>query len=333
MTTLSVVVPVKDERDNLARLHEELTGALQPLLGKDGPSGLKDYEIVVVDDGSSDGSLALLESIALKDHRFKVVALRRNYGQTPALRAGILASSGDVIVTMDGDLQNDPADIPMLLGHLAEGNDAVFGHRANRQDGFFLRTLPSMMGNWLIRWVTGVEVLDMGCTLRAMRRELALELPLYGEMHRFIPVLARMHGAQVKQVPVNHRPRLAGETKYTLTRTIRVILDLITVKFLDSYVTRPMHALGLPGLIAMFLGFLCFLAVIGMKYFSSNPVFMTGNPLLLLSVGLELVGIQFISMGLLGELLARTYFESQGKTAYSVRKTINLAPEERRMAA
>jgi len=325
MSVLSVVIPIKEERDNLPRLHEELTAALAPQLGQTGPSGLEDYEVLFVDDGSTDDSLKILEDIAQKDSRIKVIALRRNYGQTPALRAGIDAASGDLIATMDGDLQNDPADLPRLVALLREGDlDAVFGLRANRQDGLLLRKIPSLLGNWLIRQVTGVEIKDMGCTLRVMRRDLAEALPLYGEMHRFIPVLARMHGARMTQVPVNHRPRVAGVTKYTLSRTFRVLLDLITVKFLHTYVTRPMHALGMPGLLAMALGVVAFFATVWMKYFSANPVFMTGNPLLLLSVGLELVGVQFLSMGLLGELLARTYFESQGKPAYAIRSTMNL---------
>jgi len=190
------------------------------------------------------------------------------------------------------------------------------------------------LGNWLIRAVTGVRIKDMGCTLRAMRRDLAEALPLYGEMHRFIPVLAQMHGARVTQVDVRHHPRTAGKTKYNLTRTVRVILDLITVKFLHSYLTRPMHVMGLAGLASMALGAVSFLSVLWMKYGAARPVNMTGNPFLLLSALLALVGIQFISMGLLGELLARTYFESQGKAAYVVRATLNLTPpEERRRAA
>ena len=323
MTNLSVVVPIKDERDNLAPLCERLRTALEPL---DVP-----YEVVFVDDGSIDGSFAVLEGLAARDRRVKVVRLRRNFGQTAALQAGINFSTGAVLVTMDGDLQNDPADIPALLAKLNEGYDAVLGLRANRQDHFLIRKLPSWMANWLIRKVTGVPIKDMGCTLRAMRRELAEALPLYGEMHRYIPVLAQQYGARLAQIPVRHHPRTAGKTKYNLTRTVRVVLDLITIKFLHSYLTRPMHVMGLAGLLSMGLGVMSLLATVWMK--SHSGVFMTGNPLLLLSVTLEVIGIQFISMGLLGEVLTRTYFESQGKTAYAVRSTINLeAPVKRRAA-
>jgi glycosyltransferase involved in cell wall biosynthesis len=335
MLSLSVVVPIKDEQDNLRPLHEALSATLSPLLSApaDSPARLRDYEILLVDDGSTDGSFEILRELAAQDHRVKVIALRRNFGQTPALRAGIDRATGDVIATMDGDLQNDPADLPMLLAKLEEGYDAVFGLRKHRQDRLFVRKIPSLLGNWLIRKVTGVAIKDMGCTLRVLRRDLAEALPLYGEMHRFVPVLAKMHGAKVAQVDVNHRARVAGVTKYTLSRTVRVLLDLITVKFLHSYVTRPMHALGLPGLAAMGLGLVSLLATVWMKYGAARPVFMTGNPLLLLSALLELVGVQFISMGLLGELLARTYFESQGKPAYTVRATLNLDEEEKRRAA
>jgi hypothetical protein len=232
---------------------------------------------------------------------------------------------------MDGDLQNDPADIPMLLDKLAEGYEAVLGLRANRQDGLWLRKVPSWMANWLIRKVTGVRIKDMGCTLRALRRDLAEGLPLYGEMHRFVPVLAQQYGARLTQVPVRHHPRVAGKTKYNLSRSVRVLLDLITVKFLHSYLTRPMHVLGLAGLVSMGLGALSLIATILMKRFTG--INMTGNPFLLLSALLELVGVQFISIGLIGELLTRTYFESQGKTAYVVRTTLNLEPERDRRAA
>jgi glycosyltransferase involved in cell wall biosynthesis len=332
MRTLSVVIPIKDERDNLRPLHERLRRALGPLCEGLAPT-LRDYEVLFVDDGSVDGSAGVLEQLAAEDPRVKVILLRRNFGQTPALRAGIDWSSGDVLVTMDGDLQNDPADIPLLLAKLAEGYDAVLGLRQKRQDNYLIRKLPSNVGNWLIRKVTGVHIKDMGCTLRAMRRDLAEALPLYGEMHRFVPVLAQMYGARLAQVPVRHHPRTAGQTKYTLSRSVRVILDLITVKFLHGYLTRPMHVLGLAGLVSMGLGLLSLLGAAWMKYGSSNPVFLTGNPLLLLSVMLELVGVQFISMGLIGELLTRTYFESQGKSSYVVRAALNLEPPAGRRAA
>jgi glycosyltransferase involved in cell wall biosynthesis len=332
MHSLSVVIPIKDERENLRPLHERLHAALDPLCAGAGPV-LRDYEILFVDDGSTDGSLALLADLAAADPRVKVIALRRNYGQTPALQAGIDWAAGDVLATMDGDLQNDPADLPMLLAKLDEGYDAVFGQRARRQDAWLLRKVPSLAANWLIRKVTGVPVRDMGCTLRVMRRDLAEALPLYGEMHRFIPVLAQMHGAKLTQVDVRHHPRTAGKTKYTLSRTVRVLLDLITVKFLFTYLTRPMHVLGTAGLVSMGLGLVSLLATLWMKYGASTPVFLTGNPLLLLSVMLELVGFQLISMGLIGELLTRTYFESQGKSAYVVRATLNVeAPPDRKAA-
>jgi glycosyltransferase involved in cell wall biosynthesis len=320
---LSVVIPIKDETENLRPLHERLRRSLETLDGS--------YELVFVDDGSADGSFAVLEQLAAKDERVKVVRLRRNFGQSAALKAGIDWSDGDVLVTMDGDLQNDPDDIPKLLAKLDEGYDAVLGLRANRQDRFLVRKLPSWLANWLIRRVTGVPIRDMGCTLRAMRRELADALPLYGEMHRFVPVLAQQFGARLVQIPVNHHPRTAGKTKYNLTRTFRVILDLITVKFLHSYLTRPMHVMGLAGLVAMGLGGIALVATIWMK--AQYGLFMTGNPLLLLSVMLELVGMQLISLGLIGEVVTRTYFESQQKSAYTVRSTLNLDAPVRRRAA
>jgi glycosyltransferase involved in cell wall biosynthesis len=313
---LSVVIPIKDERDNLRPLHEQLRQALDPL-------GLR-YELIFVDDGSSDGSFALLEELAAADDRVKAVQFRRNYGQTPALRAGIDYSSGEVIVTMDGDLQNDPADIPILLDHLRQGYDMVLGWRQNRQDGWWHRKLPSRLANALIRWVTRVKIRDMGCTIRAMRRQAAEELPLYGELHRFIPVLAQDSGHRILQVPVRHHPRRFGRTKYTLSRTVRVLLDLITVKFLHSYLTRPMHIFGLSGLLCILGGFLTLFITIAQRL--GWDVRMNSNPLLLLSVLLTVVGVQFISLGLIGEVLSRTYFESQGKPAYKVRTTINLRP-------
>ncbi len=320
---LSVIVPIKDEKDNLRPLHERLCAAVRPL-------GLA-HEFVFVDDGSTDGSVDVLEELAAGDPCVKVVRLRRTYGQTAAMQAGIDWSTGRVLVTMDGDLQNDPADVPMLLAKLNEGYDAVFGERARRQDAVLVRKLPSLAANWLIRKVTGSPVRDMGCTLRAMRRELAEQLPLYGEMHRFIPVLAQQYGGRLVQVPVRHQPRVAGRTKYNLSRTVRVLLDLITITFLSNYLTRPMHVMGTVGLLSMGLGVLSLAATVVMKLVGHTD--MTGNPLLYLSVMLELMGVQFLSMGLLGELMTRTYFESQGKPSYAVRETWNLAAPPKRRAA
>jgi glycosyltransferase involved in cell wall biosynthesis len=331
MTTLSVVIPVKDERDNLRPLYERIKEALEPICGPGGR--LQSYEVLFVDDGSGDDSFQVLEGLAATDSRVKVIRLRRNFGQTPALRAGIDWSSGDVLVTMDGDLQNDPLDIPKLLAKLDEGYDAVLGLRADRKDHYFVRTLPSRLGNWLIRKVTGVRIKDLGCTLRVLRRELAEALPLYGEMHRFIPVLAQMHGAKLAQIAVRHHPRIAGRTKYNLTRAVRVPLDLITVKFLHTYLTRPMHVLRTAGLVSMGLGVVSLLATMWMKYVSVPKVYMTGNPLFYLCVMLEMMGVQMILQGLVAEVQARTYFESQGKSAYVVRATLNLESSQRRRAA
>jgi glycosyltransferase involved in cell wall biosynthesis len=322
---LSVVIPIKDERENLRPLHEQLVAVL-------GPRGWR-YELIFVDDGSTDGSAEQLRELAASDPDVKVIQLRRNYGQTPALRAGIDCSHGDIIVTMDGDLQNDPADIPMLVEHLNQGYDVVLGWRKERKDGMWHRKLPSWIANALIRWVTKVQIKDMGCTIRAMRRQAAEELSLYGEMHRFIPVLAQHSGHRLLQVPVRHHPRRFGQTKYNLSRSVRVVLDLITVKFLHSYLTRPMHIFGLGGLACIGASFVSLLVVVLEKLLRAED--MTGNPLLLLSVLLMVVGIQFISMGLIGEVLARTYFESQGKTSYMIRSTCNLSINEnaRRRAA
>jgi len=339
---LSIIIPIKDERDNIKRLHDSLSAVLDPgkqeclphdgiAIHRIGPERPHDgYEIIFVDDGSIDGSYGVLHQLACADPHVKVLRLRRNFGQSAALQAGIDHASGDVLITMDGDMQNDPADIPMLVSKLEEGYDAVLGHRAQRQDNFLIRKLPSLMANWLIRKVTGTPFRDMGCTMRAIRRDLATSLSLYGEMHRFISVLIQFQGARMTQVPVRHHARTAGKTKYNLTRTVRVVLDLITVKFMHSYLTRPMHVLGLAGLTAMGLGFLALLATIVMRI---GGVDMTGNPLLLFSVLLEVTGVQFISLGLIGEVMTRTYFESQGKRAYAIQDTLNMPRQEVRRAA
>jgi glycosyltransferase involved in cell wall biosynthesis len=311
MALVSIVIPVKDEVDNVAPLADDVRAALRG----------RAWELIFVDDGSRDGTDAVLARLAAADPRIKVLRLRRCFGQSAAMQAGFDAAAGEVIVTLDGDRQNDPADIPILLAKLDEGFDAVLGLRAQRQDKVLLRKLPSRMANWLIRKVLHVPFRDFGCTLRAMKRDLVKGMSLYGEMHRFITALILQQGAKVTQMPVRHHPRTAGVTKYNLTRTLRVVLDLMTVKFLASYQTRPMHLFGAFGLAFMAAGSVSLLASLVMKY-TTGPG-MTANPLFLLGVMVELIGVQFLSLGLLGEVLARIYFESQGKTAYTVHERIN----------
>lgn len=321
MSLLSVVVPLKDERDNVRPLVCRVRDALHA----SGP-----WELVLVDDGSTDGTFAELEAAAV-DPRVKVVRLRRNVGQAAATQAGLDAASGTVIVTMDGDLQNDPADIPLLLAKLDEGYDAVLGLRLNRRDKLLLRKVPSGIANWLIRKVLGVPFKDFGCTLRAMRRDVADGLLLYGEMHRFITAIVIQQGARVTQIPVRHHPRTAGKSKYNITRTVRVMLDLVTVKFQGSFQTRPMHLFGGMGLGLGLFGFACVLAAVVMKY-TTGPG-MTANPLFLLGAVAGLMGVQLVSLGLMGEVLARVYFESQGKRPYTVRDRRNLDPAAAKRAA
>ena len=313
MNLLSVVIPVKDERENVRPMVERVREAL-----RNGP----EWELVFVDDGSSDGTFQELEAAAFDDSRVKVVRLRRNFGQSAATQAGLDAARGDVIATLDGDLQNDPADIPIMLAKLDEGYDAILGLRAKRQDKFLLRKAPSFVANWLIRKVLGIPFKDFGCTLRVMRRDVVEGLELYGEMHRFITALVLQQGARVAQIPVRHHPRTAGVSKYNLTRSVRVMLDLLTVKFLGSYQTRPMHVFGSLALGCMGLGFLSVLASIVMKY-AGGPG-MTANPLFLFGAVACLTGVQFLSLGLMGEVLTRVYFESQGKRPYEVREKRNL---------
>jgi hypothetical protein len=321
MPLLSVVVPLKDERDNVRPLFARVRDALDA--GRVGP-----WELVLVDDGSTDGTFAELEAVAALDDRVKVVRLRRNFGQSAATQAGLDAASGDVIATMDGDLQNDPADIPLMLAKLNEGYDAVLGQRQKRQDKLLLRKLPSATANLLIRKVLGVPFKDFGCALRVVRREVFDGLVLYGEMHRFITALIIQQGARVAQLPIRHHPRTAGRSKYNLTRTVRVLLDLLTVKFQGSFQTRPMHLFGTVGLMCVLAGFLSGLASVVMKY-TTGPG-MTDNPLFLLGAVAGLIGVQFVSLGLMGEVLTRVYFESQGKRPYAVRERLNVGTDVRR---
>jgi len=276
------------------------------------------YEIILVDDGSRDGSFELVKEAHRLDPRIKGIRLRRNFGQTAAFSAGFDHAQGDVVITMDGDLQNHPEDVPLLLSKLEEGYDVVSGWRAHRKDPFLTRRLPSNVANWLISRVTGVKLHDYGCSLKAYRKDVVKGIRLYGEMHRFIPAIASWMGTQIAEVPVNHSPRTRGKSIYGLSRTLKVILDLITIRFLQSYSARPMQLFGLLGLLCFALGTAAGLYLSYAKLFLGQPI--GDRPLLLLAVLLVVMGVQLITMGLLGELMVRTYHESQGKPTYVVRE-------------
>lgn len=308
MMDLSIVIPVFNEEENVKPLISEITAALEPLS--------KRYEIVVIDDGSRDNTFQVLSQVYRIDSHLRVIRLKRNFGQTAALAAGLAHASGEVVVMLDGDGQNDPADIPALLSKLEQGNDIVCGWRYLRQDPFLSRRLPSMLANSVISWTTQVKLHDYGCTLKVMRKEIAKNLKLYGEMHRFIPAIAYERGAKIAELKVNHRPRLRGRSKYGITRTVRVILDLLTVKFLMSYSTRPSHIFGIIGIAGGGIGFLLGIYLTIQKFMYNMEI--GGRPLLLLAVMLIFVGFQFVTMGLLGEMLSRTYHESQDKAVFVV---------------
>lgn len=310
----SIVVPIYNEENNISELYQAITSVLDRTV--------QDYEIILVDDGSTDGSFSALKSIAAQDQRVKVIRFRRNFGQTAAMSAGFDVAAGDIIIPMDGDLQNDPADIPRLIDKLHDGYDVISGWRNDRKDTFITRKIPSILANALISWLTGVHLHDYGCTLKAYRREVLDGINLYGEMHRFVPALASQVGAKVAELPVNHRPRLHGTSKYGISRTLRVILDLMTVKFLLTYSTKPIQLFGRWGVYTLLAGLGSGGMTIYMKVFEHFS--MNRNPLLILTAFLMFMGIQFIVMGLLGELNARTYYEAQGKPIYVVRDRINL---------
>lgn len=309
---ISVVIPIYNEEENIKELYVKLTNVL--------PSITEKYEIVVVDDGSTDNSFNILKGINREDKKVKVIKFRRNFGQSAAISAGFNYAKGDVIITMDGDLQNDPADIPLLLEKIKEGYDVVSGWRVDRKDPFFTKKLPSKFSNWLASTLTGVKLHDFGCTLKAFRREVVENINLYGEMHRYIPTLASWMGVSIAEVKVKHHPRQHGKSKYGITRLIRGMLDLITVKFLLSYSTRPLQLFGIPGILSFFAGF-----VIG-AYLTIEKLFfgmsLADRPLLLLAVLLIFLGAQFITMGLLGEVITRTYYEVLGKPIYAVKEIV-----------
>ncbi|MEN6479704.1 MAG: glycosyltransferase family 2 protein [Anaerolineales bacterium] len=310
---LSIVVPVYNEEENIPYLYEQLTAVLDPL-------GLE-YEIICADDGSTDRSFELLRELAERDHRVKVIRFRRNYGQTAGFSAGFDRAKGDIVITIDADLQNDPASIPALLDKMAEGYDVVSGWRKDRQDAALSRKLPSKIANWLITQVTGVHVHDRGCSLRAHRIEIVKDMRLYGEMHRFIPDIAAWLGARWTEVPVSHRPRKFGKSKYGISRTFRVLLDLITIRYLQGYMTRPIRIFGKWGIVLGGAGFLLGLWLTIQKIFMGQPL---GNrPALVLAVLLLVMGVQLVSLGLLGEMVMRTYFEAQDLKTYRVREIVD----------
>jgi glycosyltransferase involved in cell wall biosynthesis len=309
---ISVFLPVFNEEPNLRPLHEKMQAALAEL-------GLA-AEVIYVDDGSSDGSLAVLREIASEDPRVRVISLRRNYGQTAAMSAGIDAARGRVLVPMDADLQNDPADIRRLLAKLEEGFDVVSGWRKNRQDKAVTRKLPSMIANRIISWIGGVPLHDYGCSLKAYRRDVLKDVKLYGEMHRFIPIYASWAGARVTEIPVEHYARTMGKSKYGLSRTLKVVYDLVTIKFMASYQTKPIYVFGSFGLLAFFVSTFAGLFAIYWKLIGRADLVET--PLPVLAIVMFAVGVQFFLMGLLAEMLVRTYHESQAKPIYAVRERI-----------
>ncbi len=312
MTDVSVVVPFLNESPNLEPLCEELKQSLDAMA--------KSYEVIFVDDGSTDDGVDILEAFSKKMPQIRVVSFRRNFGQTAAMVAGLDYAQGNIVVTLDADRQNDPSDIPTLVSKIEEGYDMVCGWRHDRQDTYISRKLPSMLANKLISNITDVNLHDYGCTLKAMTKELAKRVTLYGEMHRFIPAVASGVGAKIAEVKVNHRARTAGESKYGISRTFRVVLDLITVKFLLRYHSRPLHFFGMPGLFLGGVGGLILSYLIFIRLFLD--VAIGDRPLLLFGFMLLIIGLQFILFGLIGEMQTRTYFESQDKPIYHVRKTI-----------
>lgn len=316
---VSVVVPLLNEQDNIGPLYEQIT---QTLTDK------HSYEIIFVDDGSDDNSFNILSQLQKADTKVLVICFRRNFGQTSALSAGFAHARGEIIIAIDADLQNDPADIPKMIAKLNEGFDVVSGWRRKRHDKAITRLIPSKIANWLISEITGVKLHDFGCTLKAYRREVLAETKLYGEMHRFIPALASWSGARIAEMAVNHRPRTSGVAKYGLGRTLKVVLDLITVKFLGSFSTKPIYIFGGLGLASALGAIVSGLAVLYQKFISSQHLSMNRNPLLVLTAVLITTTIQFILMGLLAELLVRTYHESQNRSTYVIKEILESTNEK-----
>ncbi len=311
---ISVVIPAYNEEENIPILYEKLKSVLDKLS--------EDYEIIIVDDGSADGTYQVLKSLSSKDDKLKVIKFKRNFGQTAAMYAGFQHAKGDVIITLDADLQNDPEDIPLLLQKLKEGYDVVSGWRKDRKDPFFSRKLPSMIANWIIARVTGVHIHDYGCTLKAYKRDIAQKLELYGDMHRFLPALTKQHGAKVTEVIVKHHPRLYGKSKYGIGRTLRVMLDILLVKFLNEYMNKPMYIFGSLGFTLLAIGSVALFYLVFIKLFLQESI--GRRPLLILSVLSILAGIQLISTGILAELIIRIYYRIKDDKPYVIEETLNL---------
>lgn len=313
---LSVVIPVRNEAENVRQLCSELVDALD--------AWGRTFEILIVDDGSTDQTFQRLKDIQAREPRLKVIRFRRNFGQTAGFAAGFAHARGALIVTMDGDNQNDPRDIPALVSVIEQGHDIACGWRKSRKDPFLNRRLPSMIANKVISWATGVHLNDYGCSLKVFRAEVVKPLRLYGEMHRFLPAIASEMGVRIAELPVNHRPRVHGRSKYGISRTVRVILDLLTVKFLLSYSTRPLQMFGLVGMAMALLGLLVNGYLAYLRLFGNQSI--ADRPLLLLGILLIFSGVQLITLGLLAELQIRTYHESQDKPTYAVREVLEAAP-------
>lgn len=314
---LSVVIPVFNETKNVGPLYQALSSTLKNLD--------RNYEVLFVDDGSSDGTQNLLRQMAEKDPLVKVIFFRRNYGQTAALSAGFHHASGEIIIAMDGDLQNDPRDIPRLLEKIEEGFDVVSGWRKDRHDSWVTRRLPSSLANKMISWISGVSLKDYGCTLKAYRALFVKNIRLFGEMHRFIPIYAYNVGARITEIAVSHHPRRHGKSKYTLSRTFKVILDLVTVKFLGTFSTKPIYLFGGSGIFCIFLGILA--SVITLIQKLGYGIWVHRNPMISISIFFLLVGFQFVMMGLLAEIMIRIYHESQDHPTYWIQETVNLKSE------
>ena len=314
---LTVFLPLYNEAENIAPLHGQLTGALERMG--------RSFEILYIDDGSTDNSLTHLREAAERDHRVRVISLRRNYGQTAAMSAGIDHARGDILVPMDADLQNDPEDISRLLAKLDEGYDVVSGWRQDRKDRWLTRKMPSMLANRLISRIAGIELHDYGCSLKAYRRDALAHVKLYGEMHRFIPIYAAWAGARVTEIPVSHHPRRAGQSKYGLSRAGKVIFDLITIKFMSTYLTKPLYLFGWAGMVCLATSFVAFLLSLYFRFVEG--VHLNRMPLATLAMIMFAMGVQFIFMGLLAEMIVRTYHESQNKPTYLIRERINIDDE------